>query len=346
MFLLSGLTLLLTIATLGDLLLSIQTPTVVPTLDYVLNFVLLGNIAVIGGVTYRLASEPPDRSQNRSIVLWTISIMVFGGLMGGLYAVHLVLQGFGLPLDEVVEGVLLGLTVGGAVGAVTGFYKGRSERNLSEVEAQRNGFQFLNSALRHNILNSINVVEGYAAKLEDSVAPDHQPHMRIIRDHSRAVGELIENAGTIARFYGEDLELVPVNLSRMVEREMTLIEDTYDRAEIRADIPPDVHIQGTPLLSAVFENLLSNAIEHNDTDTPRIEISVSVDGQAVVVAIADNGPGIPAAHREAVFEPGDHSEQLGLYIAKTLVTDIGGTIDIEENEPRGTVIQLEFARHE
>jgi signal transduction histidine kinase len=100
------------------------------------------------------------------------------------------------------------------------------------------------------------------------------------------------------------------------------------------------------LLHSVFRNLLVNAVTHNDTAEPRVEVSATTDDGQAVVAIADDGPGIPDERKAAVFEKEvtDASDAggVGLYLVRTLVERYGGRVRIEDNEPRGSVVRLEF----
>jgi signal transduction histidine kinase len=65
--------------------------------------------------------------------------------------------------------------------------------------------------------------------------------------------------------------------------------------------------------------------------------------------IADNGPGVPAERREAVFQRNTKGLEsdgtgLGLYLVRTLVEAFDGDIRIEENDPKGAVFVVELVR--
>jgi signal transduction histidine kinase len=59
------------------------------------------------------------------------------------------------------------------------------------------------------------------------------------------------------------------------------------------------------MLPSVFRNLLNNAVQHNDSDTPRIDIGVEQTNESVTVSVADNGPGIPDEQKKNVFDKGE-----------------------------------------
>jgi len=66
----------------------------------------------------------------------------------------------------------------------------------------------------------------------------------------------------------------------------------------------------------------------------------------VRITIADNGPGIPAADREKLFMPYYSTKQrgsgLGLAIVRRIVAEHGGSIEVGDNEPRGTRFTIDL----
>jgi two-component system sensor histidine kinase KdpD len=117
-------------------------------------------------------------------------------------------------------------------------------------------------------------------------------------------------------------------------------------ADIRLSIDPDVpalRADGAQLERA-FANVLENARRYSDG----LPVSVHARrmGAQLVVRIVDQGPGIPAAERERIFEPFYRSRGpgprpwtgsgLGLAIARGFVEANGGTISVESLPGQGT----------
>ena len=94
-------------------------------------------------------------------------------------------------------------------------------------------------------------------------------------------------------------------------------------------------------IQLVFANLLTNAIRHSPDGAEVALRSLTSDG-AVRFEVADQGPGIPEAQREVIFEkfaqgadaPGGAG--LGLSIAKEIVTAHGGQIGVDSEVGRGS----------
>jgi signal transduction histidine kinase len=110
---------------------------------------------------------------------------------------------------------------------------------------------------------------------------------------------------------------------------------------------PDVEVRGNELLEAVFRNVIENAIVHNDKEAPRVRISTRLEDGAVVVAIADNGPGVPDSQKETIFGKGEKGLDsagagIGLYLVRTLLDQYGGDVRVEDNDPEGAVFLVEL----
>ena len=77
-----------------------------------------------------------------------------------------------------------------------------------------------------------------------------------------------------------------------------------------------------------------------------IETRHDANNNLVRVVVADNGPGIPAAEREKLFLPYYSTKQrgsgLGLAIVRRIVAEHGGSIDVTDNQPRGTRFAIEL----
>ena len=102
-------------------------------------------------------------------------------------------------------------------------------------------------------------------------------------------------------------------------------------------------------LAQVIDNLVSNAIKFTDAGG-EVTVSISGDGSAVRIVVADTGIGIPADEQSQVFSrffrassasvaaiPGTG---LGLSITRALVEQHGGTIALESEEGRGTRVTV------
>lgn len=96
----------------------------------------------------------------------------------------------------------------------------------------------------------------------------------------------------------------------------------------------------------VLRNLIGNAIKHNGRSDGRIKIESELDEeqQALQISVQDNGPGIPEAYQQKVFEcfetlrPKDEVEGsgMGLAIVRRIVEARGGTVTLQSEEGVGS----------
>jgi signal transduction histidine kinase len=98
-------------------------------------------------------------------------------------------------------------------------------------------------------------------------------------------------------------------------------------------------------LRQVIHNLLQNAQDAlAGSENPRIEVSTSRNLNEAVLAVSDNGPGIPETIQKRVFEPYVTTKAkgtgLGLAIVKKIVEEHAGRTFVENNKPRGTVVKI------
>lgn len=145
----------------------------------------------------------------------------------------------------------------------------------------------------------------------------------------------------------EDIEL-PVLIEELIQK----LETKYPRAEFR------LHLGGQPIpairadrmgLTSVALNLLENAVKYSPAP-PEIDIRLSYQDQQLQLEVADQGIGINDKEKKHIFDKfyrvGNEDTRrtkgtgLGLYIVNQIVRAHGGTIEVLDNQPRGTVFRI------
>lgn len=327
-------------------------PAVNLTTDYLFAFILSGIPAlgvVYGG--YRLGRNDVEPDQYRRVARWCVGgLVLFLTLNLAMIAIW--------PADSFRFnlGWARGTAIYGAVGGVAiGMIEARAVRRarvaereaarIEHLEDQRRWLDYMNSLLRHEVLNTANVIEGYAELLIDGDWDDpSRERLETIRRHSRNMSGVINDVRVLIEATEGVDEFETVNLSDVLTDRLIHLRTTYDDVEIETAIPGHVLVMGDDLLPRVFSNLLNNAVEHNDSDTPRVTVSVETDGDTALVHIADNGPGIPDRTRETLFERDTSTSNhgLGLYLVRTLSERYGGAVELRETGPEGSVFAVEL----
>ncbi|MCW2523521.1 MAG: osmosensitive channel signal transduction histidine kinase, partial [Frankiales bacterium] len=122
-------------------------------------------------------------------------------------------------------------------------------------------------------------------------------------------------------------------------------------ASIEIDVSPDLPevLADAGLLERVIANVVENALRYSPPDKAVLATATSLGGQ-VELRIIDQGPGIPAAAREAVFEAFQRRDDgsvstgagvgLGLAIARGFTDAMGGRISLEETPGGGLMVSI------
>jgi signal transduction histidine kinase len=322
------------------------------SLDGYLEVMLLAiPTVVLLGVVLWLRDATVDPDLRPRIVGWTVGLSLF--FVVTIYTAVFVIESR-FDVGEFWLIVLLSAGVGASAGSVMGIGEVRSkqrerERNLSVAvarrkERKRSQLEYLNQYLRHEVLNEVTKIHGYAGLVADEVDPDGTAaeHLSVIRDSSDEVAAFVESIRTILDATDHEPELTRVDVVSVADAEARAVTRTNPGVEVTVDASGPVAVLAGDLLGRVFRNLFENAVEHNGR---RVSITVTVTrrGDWVQVGVRDDGTGIPAAKRDRLFEPpagGDHG--YGLFLVRNLVEVYGGRIDLGESGPEGTEFLVRF----
>ncbi|RYJ27695.1 putative two-component sensor kinase [Streptomyces sp. L-9-10] len=140
------------------------------------------------------------------------------------------------------------------------------------------------------------------------------------------------------------------DLSAMVREEVS--QRTADRIPVTLDVRPGLEAAGSRgQLARVLGNLLDNAQRHAHAS---VTASVYRSGGQVVLAVADDGSGVPEAERERIFERfvrlddarsrDDGGAGLGLAIARDVAARHDGTLTVGRAPEGGALFELRLPR--
>ncbi|WP_430504442.1 ATP-binding protein [Haloparvum sp. PAK95] len=143
------------------------------------------------------------------------------------------------------------------------------------VEEQKRRRGMLHRLLRHNLRNDINVILGQAELVpEHSGDEDVRRIARSIRDTSRGLIEQADKARKLEQLMAEAAEAEVVDLVDIVEEKTSAVTDSYDNVQVSTELPDEAKVLASPLLPYAVEELLENAVEHNQSDPVVIDASV------------------------------------------------------------------------
>jgi len=146
----------------------------------------------------------------------------------------------------------------------------------------------------------------------------------------------------------------PLDLAALAQDCAARLRVRFPKADIRVEVTeglPPVQADRSGLTS-IIQNLLENAIKYSPEGSP---VSLSAEqsaGGKYRIQVADQGQGIPDTEKRAVFEKfyrlGNEETRrttgtgLGLYIVEQVLRAHGGSVQVLDNQPRGTVFVVEI----
>ncbi|HTZ19329.1 MAG TPA: HAMP domain-containing sensor histidine kinase [Opitutaceae bacterium] len=202
------------------------------------------------------------------------------------------------------------------------------------------------AGLAHETRNPLNLIRGLAQMI--AMQAESSPKLRehassIMEEADRVTVQLNE---FIDYSKPRDAHLAPVDFTRVAaDVARTLLPDLEEKhIRLRQPESPLLIEADEPLLRQTLFNLLLNAVQAVGPGG-QIEIVLSpVGAREAVLEIRDDGPGVPAAQRAAIFKPyvtmRPKGVGLGLAIVQQIVSAHGWEIVCTENQPRGAVFRV------
>lgn len=223
--------------------------------------------------------------------------------------------------------------------------------NVTQREIRRQRIEVLNRILRHNLRNNIDVIKANA-EVAANQGQTADEHIRTIVDATENLEGLSIDARRIETVIADSgTATTAVDLRRTIESVVdTVMDKRSEQATVTIEVSPVTIRTNTGLLNFALENIVENAVEHNDSPDPQVEIQSSVTGTCVQIRVEDNGPGIPESER-AVLATGredslTHAKSLGLWGIKWAVETLGGDLSFGDSELGGAAVCIEIPQSE
>lgn len=208
----------------------------------------------------------------------------------------------------------------------------------------------------HDLKSPVTAVLGYAellAELEPPLSDRERGYVEHIRHAGDQLARLADHLLDVSRAYGEaaPLERGRVDLAVVVTEAVDLALPAANAAEVGlcADVASGLDVRGDrDALMRVIQNLVGNAIKYTPAGG-RVDVRAAREGDGVVVAVADTGPGIPEADQPRVFDAFYRAQTgrdrapgsgLGLAVCRQVVAEHGGTLTLRSQEGSGTTLTV------
>ena len=202
----------------------------------------------------------------------------------------------------------------------------------------------------HELLTPLTVIQGNLEGMLDGVYPSDEANLRSLLDETRVLSRLLEDLRTLALAESGALQLKkePTDLLPFLQEVTGVFQSQAATAGVSLSVDtggslPAVNID-PGRMRQVLSNLLANDLRYSPSGGA-IRLRCERQGDNAVIVVQDDGPGIPEADLEHVFERFYKSTDsggmgLGLAIAKHLVEAHGGSIRAENGPARGTIFRI------
>jgi signal transduction histidine kinase len=214
-------------------------------------------------------------------------------------------------------------------------------RDVTGRENREQRLAVLNRTLRHNLRNEMNIVEGYADQLAESLEGDEAELAATVRGVAADLVDLSTKARDAETVMAGRTETPdPAHLGELLETTVEALPDGHGAA-VAVDTPANVYVPGTDTFHAVLYNAVENATVHGAEPDGEVRVDVDRDDDRVAIAVADDGPGIPETELSAV-EDGietqlEHGSGLGLWIITWGARSLGGGVEFDTDRDGTTV---------
>jgi signal transduction histidine kinase len=195
----------------------------------------------------------------------------------------------------------------------------------------------LAAGIAHEVRNPLGVIRASATMVQESFDPDDEAYRacQFIREETDRLDGLVKSLLGFAR--PTELRASSCSVEKLFDRVLHLADASLRERGIEARRDVDARLpelRGDPdLLAQMLLDLVTNAIEAMEHAGP-IELRARLTGDAVLLEIADAGPGIPRAEAERIFEPFHTTKPrgtgLGLAMARRIAVAHGGSLEAVE----------------
>jgi PAS domain S-box-containing protein len=222
------------------------------------------------------------------------------------------------------------------------------QQDVTELRERQRQLQIIDRVLRHNLHNDLNVVQGMAEQIQTEGQDQVSEYAQTIIETGDALLQTMDKEREITALLEEEPQRDAVDLSTTLGQSVELIREELPAATIDLAVPEGTVVRATDQIQTAITELLRNAVEHNEHETPEVQVSVSTSHGQVALQISDNGPGIPKMERDMLLgteeeSPLYHGKGMGLWLVQLIVRRSNGTITFGANEPAGSIVTLSLS---
>jgi two-component system nitrogen regulation sensor histidine kinase NtrY len=208
--------------------------------------------------------------------------------------------------------------------------------------------------LAHEIKNPLTPIQLCAERIRRHFSTTAGPTFDLVEECTSTIVGEVDSLKAIVDEFSQFARMpapraVPTDLHAVLSEALALYQGLLGDVRFERHLAPKlpkVRVDSEQIRRVII-NLVDNAIEAtNRSGVITLETHHDASASLVRLIVTDDGPGIPAAEREKLFMPYYSTKRrgsgLGLAIVRRIVAEHGGTIEVGENEPRGTKFTIEL----
>ena len=207
---------------------------------------------------------------------------------------------------------------------------------------------FFKDLFAHDINNILQTIQSSMELLllylkNTEINEDINEVTSIIKEQIFRGAKLVSNVRKLSEIEETDIFLESIEACEVLKNVIQYITNSYQKGKIITQINPHdkkFHIKADELLYDVFENILINAVKHNNNPIVEILIKISKEEKngisRVKLEFIDNGIGIPDKMKDMVFQRAFKKDKsvsgmgLGLSLVKKIIEKYNGEIWVED----------------
>jgi len=182
-------------------------------------------------------------------------------------------------------------------------------------------------------------------------------YSRIIYDENQRLQKLVDKVLILSIFdrTGNIYKMEEVDINTTISEAIKSLELLVNEKKAKISFVKPGHqtiITGDKShLRQILTNILENALKYS-SPSPEIAIAVKKTKDKLIIDISDNGPGVSNANKKLIFNKFHRVSNvdihnvkgfgLGLYYVSKVMENHGGTIEVDDNKPKGAIFRLTF----
>lgn len=239
------------------------------------------------------------------------------------------------------------IATAGLVFVLTARSQAQLHETNSRLKRRTEELDLFHRVFRHNLRNDLTILSGYADMLQrEQTTEAAKSRCYTILKTTERMQQYTERARYI-RKVKQRVARTEIDLAERIPHLLSDHPRVTNAVTVTTTIPETAPVEVNPLFGDAFSEAVTNAVKHNDNQSPEIHIEVSTDDAPVgltAISIRDNGPGIPKHEYDAIRASADqqllHSTGLGIWFIDWVVRHSDGELSIQQTEPTGTEIRI------